>query len=180
MLKQPRLADVLFLSASPESDEISTADEYEALTPSIEPQESAAYTEALNFACSRGDIRKITVTGAYGAGKSSVLRTWKKCPDNDLRIMTVSLAKFEMQSVSRPKAEPADNEGNTSPADDKKAGSTLRIHSQTDTVFFLCSGLARNAKRRCHCIRLSASGRILPLKCSSGPTTLSRLKCGPG
>lgn len=122
MLKQPRLADVIFLAASPEPDEISTADEYEALTPSIiEPQESAAYTEALNFACSRGDIRNIAVTGAYGAGKSSVLRTWKECPDNDLRIMTVSLADFEMQSVSRPKAEPADNEGNTSPADDKKA-----------------------------------------------------------
>lgn len=122
MLKQPRLADVLFHAASPEPDEISTADEYEALTPSIiEPQESAAYTDALNFACSRGDIRNIAVTGAYGAGKSSVLRTWKECPDNDLRIMTVSLADFEMQSASRPKAEPADKEGNTSPADDKKA-----------------------------------------------------------
>lgn len=122
MLKQPRLADVLFHAASPEPDEISTADEYEALTPSIiEPQESSTYTDALNFACSRGDIRNIAVTGAYGAGKSSVLRTWKECPDNDLRIMTVSLADFEMQSASRPKAEPADKEGNTSAADDKKA-----------------------------------------------------------
>ncbi len=98
MPKQPRLADVLFHAASPEPDEISTADEYEALTPSIiDPQESSTYTDALNFACSRGDIRNIAVTGAYGAGKSSVLRTWKECPDNDLRIMTVSLADFEMQ-----------------------------------------------------------------------------------
>ncbi|WP_210454448.1 pcar [Pantoea ananatis] len=122
MLKEPRLADVLFHAASPEPDEISTADEYEALTPSIiEPQESSTYTDALNFACSRGDIRNIAVTGAYGAGKSSVLRTWKECPDNDLRIMTVSLADFEMQSASRPKAEPADKQGNTSSADDKKA-----------------------------------------------------------
>jgi hypothetical protein len=122
MLKQPRLADVLFHAASPEPDEISTADEYEALTPSIiEPHESAAYTDALNFACSRGDIRNIAVTGAYGAGKSSVLRTWKECPDNDLRIMTVSLADFEMQSAPGPKAAPADKDGNTGLADDKKA-----------------------------------------------------------
>ncbi|WP_432369297.1 pcar (plasmid) [Pantoea allii] len=122
MLKQPRLADVLFHAASPEPDEISTADEYEALTPSIiEPQESSTYIDALNFACSRGDIRNIAVTGAYGAGKSSVLRTWKECPDNDLRIMTVSLADFEMQSAPRPKAEPAEKDGAPSPADDKKA-----------------------------------------------------------
>ncbi|PWW11073.1 pcar [Pantoea sp. AG702] len=122
MPKQPRLADVLFHAASPEPDEISTADEYEALTPSIiDPQESSTYTDALNFACSRGDIRNIAVTGAYGAGKSSVLRTWKECPDNDLRIMTVSLADFEMQSAPRPKAEPAEKDGAPSPAEDKKA-----------------------------------------------------------
>ncbi|WP_145031247.1 YobI family P-loop NTPase [Pantoea ananatis] len=122
MLKQPQLADVLFHTHAPEPEEISTSEEYEALTPSIiSPEESLVYTDALNFACSRGDIRNIAVTGAYGAGKSSVLRTWKECPDNDLRIMTVSLADFEMQSASRPKVEPADKEVNTSSADDKKA-----------------------------------------------------------
>lgn len=122
MLKQPKLADILSYTACNNSNEISTTDDYEALTPSIiEPRESAVYTDALNFACSRWDIRNIAVTGAYGAGKSSVLRTWKECPDNDLRIMTISLADFEMQSAPQKKPEPAGEEGKTSSADDKKA-----------------------------------------------------------
>ena len=115
MLKQPVLADVIFNSSFVEEDVgAHTANDYEALTPSIiGPEESSVYTDALNFACSRPDIRNIAVTGAYGAGKSSVLRTWKECPDNDLHIMTVSLADFEMQSELQPKA------GNET--DDKKA-----------------------------------------------------------
>ncbi|MFP1592838.1 pcar domain protein [Escherichia coli] len=51
----------------------------------------------MNFACSRPDIRNIAVTGPYGAGKSSVLLTWERAEDNDFRVMTVSLADFEMQ-----------------------------------------------------------------------------------
>jgi len=54
MLKQPKLADILSYTACNNSNEISTTDDYEALTPSIiEPRESAVYTDALNFACSR-------------------------------------------------------------------------------------------------------------------------------
>lgn len=117
MSKQPVLTDVL--STSPlkeEGIEAHTANDYEALTPSIiGPEESGVYTDALNFACSRPDIKNIAVTGAYGAGKSSVLKTWKECPDNDLLIMTVSLADFEMQSAVQPKTQT----GNA--ADDKKA-----------------------------------------------------------
>lgn len=71
---------------------------YEPLTPSVIEDESAqSYIEALNFACSRPDIRNIAVTGPYGAGKSSVLLTWEKAENNDHRVMTVSLADFEMQ-----------------------------------------------------------------------------------
>lgn len=73
---------------------------YEALTPSvIEDEKAQSYIEALNFACSRPDIRNIAVTGPYGAGKSSVLLTWEKAEDNEFRVMTVSLADFEMQQT---------------------------------------------------------------------------------
>lgn len=117
MSKQPVLTDVLSTSPLKEKAvEEHTANDYEALTPSIiGPEESGVYTDALNFACSRPDIKNIAVTGAYGAGKSSVLKTWKECPDNDLLIMTVSLADFEMQSAVQPKTQT----GNA--ADDKKA-----------------------------------------------------------
>lgn len=72
--------------------------DYEPLTPAvIEDEKAQSYIEALNFACSRPDIRNIAVTGPYGAGKSSVLLTWERAEDNDFRVMTVSLADFEMQ-----------------------------------------------------------------------------------
>ncbi|MDD1952002.1 hypothetical protein M1Q09_20335 [Klebsiella variicola] len=74
---------------------------YDPLTPSvIEDEKAQSYIEALNFACSRPEIRNIAVTGPYGAGKSSVLLTWEKAENNDFRVMTVSLADFEMQRAS--------------------------------------------------------------------------------
>ncbi|HGE5738536.1 TPA: pcar, partial [Escherichia coli] len=79
-----------------QEEQINTS--YEPLTPSVITDEKAqSYIEALNFACSRPDIRNIAVTGPYGAGKSSVLLTWERAEDNDFRVMTVSLADFEMQ-----------------------------------------------------------------------------------
>uniref|UniRef100_UPI001FCCF85F hypothetical protein n=1 Tax=Escherichia coli TaxID=562 RepID=UPI001FCCF85F len=33
----------------------------------------------------------------YGAGKSSVLPTWERAEDNDLRVVTVPLAYLQMQ-----------------------------------------------------------------------------------
>ena len=88
-------------SANDEQDEQQIRIAYEPLTPSvIEDEKAQSYIEALNFACSRPDIKNIAVTGPYGAGKSSVLLTWEKAENNDFRVMTVSLADFEMQRAS--------------------------------------------------------------------------------
>lgn len=78
------------------SDETNT-NGYEALTPTLlEPEKASSYVGALNYAFYQPDIRNIAVTGPYGAGKSSVLKTW--CRDQgELRVLTVSLADFDMQ-----------------------------------------------------------------------------------
>ncbi len=98
-MRRPSRTEALMpvLSANKAQEEqINTS--YEPLTPSVITDEKAqSYIEALNFACSRPDIRNIAVTGPYGAGKSSVLLTWERAEDNDFRVMTVSLADFEMQ-----------------------------------------------------------------------------------
>ncbi|MEJ5074351.1 pcar [Enterobacter ludwigii] len=95
---------------------------YEALTPSIlEGEKAQSYIEALNFACSRADIRNIAVTGPYGAGKSSVLLTWQKTEDNDFRVMTVSLADFEMQQASPVEDGTGDGKGESDNAEKKAA-----------------------------------------------------------
>lgn len=71
---------------------------YEALTPTeLEPEKARSYIGALDFAYEQRDIRNIAVTGPYGAGKSSVIKTWCKAKDGTLRVLTVSLADFDMQ-----------------------------------------------------------------------------------
>lgn len=81
---------------------------YEALTPAVlEKEKAASYIEALNFAYIQPDIRNVAVTGPYGAGKSSVLKTWCQSKEGTLRVLTVSLADFDMQrAVSEKEAQP--------------------------------------------------------------------------
>lgn len=96
--------------------------DYESLTPSVvEDEKAQSYIEALNFACSRPDIRNIAVTGPYGAGKSSVLLTWEKAENNDFRVMTVSLADFEMQQASSADTGTGDGKGDGNTAEKKAA-----------------------------------------------------------
>lgn len=51
------------------------------------------YNEALDFAFSSSDIKNIAISGAYGAGKSSVLASYKKT-HTDKKFIHISLAHF--------------------------------------------------------------------------------------
>ncbi|HED2544469.1 YobI family P-loop NTPase [Raoultella planticola] len=52
--------------------------DFETLTPNIDADNPAytAYFDALDFALTRFDVKNIAVTGAYGAGKSSVILSY--------------------------------------------------------------------------------------------------------
>ncbi|MBQ8725807.1 MAG: hypothetical protein IJY84_01735 [Clostridia bacterium] len=52
------------------------------------------YEEALDFAFSSADVRNIAISGAYGAGKSSVLASYKKL-HKEKSFMHISLAHFD-------------------------------------------------------------------------------------
>jgi hypothetical protein len=112
MMKTPRLAGLLaLLKAENEKKNVETYD-YDALTPSLMNEEDAQhYVNALNYACHQQDIKNIAVTGPYGAGKSSVLLTWSKCRENDLKIMTVSLADFDMIRATAETEEKSEESG---------------------------------------------------------------------
>lgn len=60
------------------------------------------YEDALNFAFESPDIKNIAISGAYGAGKSSVLASYKK-KHPDKEYMHISLAHFEEESHVRQK-----------------------------------------------------------------------------
>ncbi|CAM7981756.1 YobI family P-loop NTPase [Leclercia adecarboxylata] len=107
MMKTPRLAGLLALVKAKHKEKKTVTYDYDALTPSLMNEEDAQhYVEALNFACHRADIKNIAVTGPYGSGKSSVLLTWSKRREQDLKIMTVSLADFDMVRATDEIGEP--------------------------------------------------------------------------
>lgn len=65
---------------------------FQKLTP-IFNADISVYEEAINFALSNSDIRNVAISGAYSAGKSSVLESYKKKHDN-YRFVHISLAHF--------------------------------------------------------------------------------------
>ncbi len=67
---------------------------FNSLTPEVLPENKAVYTEALDFAFSNNDIKNIAITGIYGAGKSSVWKTYEE-KEKLKNVVTVSLGKYE-------------------------------------------------------------------------------------
>ncbi len=56
----------------------------------------SVYEEALDYVFESDDIRNIAISGAYGAGKSSVLASYKKKPPNK-KYIHISLAHFNSE-----------------------------------------------------------------------------------
>lgn len=66
---------------------------FERLTP-IDNVKMDVYEDAINYAFDNPDIKNVAITGAYSAGKSSVLASYKK-KHKKLKFLHISLAHFE-------------------------------------------------------------------------------------
>lgn len=66
---------------------------FERLTP-INNVKMDVYEDAINYAFDNPDIKNVAITGAYSAGKSSVLASYKK-KHKKLKFIHISLAHFE-------------------------------------------------------------------------------------
>lgn len=66
---------------------------FQKLTP-IKDFDLDSYEEALNFVFKNEDIRNIAITGPYGAGKTSLIETYKK-KYGDKKYINISLAHFK-------------------------------------------------------------------------------------
>lgn len=71
---------------------------FESLTPK-DDIDISSYEEALDFGLSDDTVTNIALTGPYGAGKSSVIETYKK-KNKDKRFMNISLTHFEGSAES--------------------------------------------------------------------------------
>ena len=68
---------------------------FERLTP-INNIDLDVYEEAINYVFQNPDVKNVAISGAYSAGKSSILASYKKKHvDEDLRFLHISLAHFE-------------------------------------------------------------------------------------
>ena len=66
---------------------------FERLTP-IDNMDLDVYEDALNYVFENSDIKNVAISGAYSAGKSSVLASYKKKHEK-LRFLHISLAHFQ-------------------------------------------------------------------------------------
>lgn len=72
---------------------------YSSLSPIDNGDENGHYSKALLWALNnrkKEDIKNIALTGSYGSGKSSILKTFQKnYKGNDLKFLNISLATFK-------------------------------------------------------------------------------------
>ena len=66
---------------------------FERLTP-IDDMDLEVYEDAIDYVFGNPDIKNVAITGAYSAGKSSVLASYKKKHEK-LRFLHISLAHFQ-------------------------------------------------------------------------------------
>lgn len=66
---------------------------FEKLTP-VDSINLDIYEDAINYIFENDDIKNVAISGAYSAGKSSVLASYKK-KHSDLRFLHISLAHFK-------------------------------------------------------------------------------------
>lgn len=66
---------------------------FERLTP-IDNMDLDVYEDAIDYVFDNPDVKNVAVSGAYSAGKSSVLASYKK-KHRDLRFLHISLAHFK-------------------------------------------------------------------------------------
>jgi hypothetical protein len=77
--------------------EVDPINRYLPLTPVKNADEDQVYTEMLKTALYQKDVKNIAITGPYGAGKSSVLRTFQESNPNWV-YLNISLATFKDSS----------------------------------------------------------------------------------
>ncbi|WP_431064491.1 hypothetical protein [Methylotuvimicrobium sp.] len=64
------------------------------LTPSDKADKDGTYSKAITFALENSRVKNIALTGPYGSGKSSIIRTYEK-NNSKYRFMNISLASFK-------------------------------------------------------------------------------------
>ena len=76
---------------------------FERLTP-IDYIDLDVYEDAIDYVFDNSDVRNVAISGAYSAGKSSVLASYEK-KHNDINFLHISLAHFQSPNEKKSKQE---------------------------------------------------------------------------
>lgn len=79
----------------PKTDKYNPGD-YIPLTPVDDAEEKSNYFKALKFAIDSEQICNIALTGPFGSGKSSIIKTFEK--NNEYKFLNISLASFKEEA----------------------------------------------------------------------------------
>jgi len=83
---------------------IDNPDNYEALLPHTQTDEERYYSSALTVALKTPNVNNIAITGAYGSGKSSFLRTFER-ENAEWNYLPISLATFKEKKEEEKKGD---------------------------------------------------------------------------
>lgn len=89
------------ISGQKKGDGLDRESGYRDLTPESDTKNSEEYIRALHWAIKNKDVKNIALSGPYGSGKSSVIKTYlEKYPKT--KYLSISLAAFStpMKSVN--------------------------------------------------------------------------------
>lgn len=77
--------------------DLNIGNKFNTLSPTDSAENIGSYLEALEWALkNKNKIKNIAISGAYGSGKSSVIKTFiKKNTDKDYKFLNISLATFK-------------------------------------------------------------------------------------
>jgi hypothetical protein len=92
MMKLNQLTNWLFKKEEKVSDG-GESSPFTDLTPVDNADPDGSYTKALSFALKNDHIKNIALTGPYGSGKSSIIRTYEK--NSSYKFLNISLASFK-------------------------------------------------------------------------------------
>jgi hypothetical protein len=85
---------LISLAAFISHSESSTISLYDDLSPVDKAEKSEPYLNALTWALKNPNIKNLALTGPYGSGKTSILKTFEK-KNPALQILNISLASFQ-------------------------------------------------------------------------------------
>lgn len=99
---------------NPESKKQKRNPPFNSLSPVSDPENHKFYCDSLEWALlnrKEEDIKNIALSGTYGSGKSSILKTFQKTNKNkNLKFLNISLATFKEEINGTPHKEVANDE----------------------------------------------------------------------